>query len=336
MRGGRLRCLARRASRRTCARHAWPGGRTATWDGRSSSPGRASAGPAVTGPARCPAARARAGRRTGCAAPIRGSGNAIPGLPLGQWLARNGRAAAALVRHLHRGFVRGGGGQAGKGCATRITRRGAAAAAGTPAPPWPSGRVTPARPAPPRTPSCCAGCPSGSSRSCWPGVQRRTDAGLRTRPDTLRCLVNLLHARRAASVLDLAAVPSTSIRHYAGALLRSLLAELHCALSDPEPRAGQGRVAAGRARASRHAGLHRARPAVAARGSQALGRGRPAAAPRPAGRLDGPGHHQRPGRAVAVPAPCPATTAATIPPCWAGPTSSRSPAGWRTCSAPGR
>ena len=45
------------------------------------------------------------------------------------------------------------------------------------------------------------------------GVQRRTDAGLRTRPDPLRCLVNLLHARRAASVLDLAGVPSTAIRH---------------------------------------------------------------------------------------------------------------------------
>src|SRR5207244_4104434 len=66
------------------------------------------------------------------------------------------------------------------------------------------------------------------------GVQRRTGAGLQTRPDTLRCLVNLLHARRAASVLDLAGVPSTSIPHYAGAVLRSLLAELHCALSDPE------------------------------------------------------------------------------------------------------
>ena len=66
------------------------------------------------------------------------------------------------------------------------------------------------------------------------GVQRRTDAGLRTRPDALRCLVNLLHARRAASVLDLARVPSTSLRRYAGALLRSLLAELHRALSDPE------------------------------------------------------------------------------------------------------
>jgi len=66
------------------------------------------------------------------------------------------------------------------------------------------------------------------------GLQRRTDAGLRTRPDAIRSLVNLLHARRAASVLDLAAVPSTSIRHDAGALLRALLAELHCALSDPE------------------------------------------------------------------------------------------------------
>jgi integrase len=66
------------------------------------------------------------------------------------------------------------------------------------------------------------------------GVQRRTDAGLRTRPDALRCLVNLLRARRAPSVLDLAEVPSTSIRHYAGALLRSLLAELHRALSDPQ------------------------------------------------------------------------------------------------------
>jgi len=66
------------------------------------------------------------------------------------------------------------------------------------------------------------------------GLQRRTDAGLQTQPDTIRCLVNLLHATRAASVLDLAAVPSTSIRRYAGALLRSLLAELHCALSDPD------------------------------------------------------------------------------------------------------
>ena len=66
------------------------------------------------------------------------------------------------------------------------------------------------------------------------GLQRRTDAGLRSRPDAIRCLVRLLHARSAASVLSLADVRSTAIRHYAGALLRSLLAELHCALSDPE------------------------------------------------------------------------------------------------------
>ena len=66
------------------------------------------------------------------------------------------------------------------------------------------------------------------------GVQRRTDAGLQTRPDALRALVNLLHARRAASVLDLAGVPGRSVGRYAGAVLRSLLAELHCALSDPQ------------------------------------------------------------------------------------------------------
>jgi integrase len=66
------------------------------------------------------------------------------------------------------------------------------------------------------------------------GAQRRTDAGLRTRPDGMRCVVRLLHARRAGSVRDLAGVPSTSVRHHAGALLRSLIAELHRALSDPQ------------------------------------------------------------------------------------------------------
>ncbi|QGK70323.1 tyrosine-type recombinase/integrase [Allosaccharopolyspora coralli] len=66
------------------------------------------------------------------------------------------------------------------------------------------------------------------------GIQRRTDASLRTLPTTIRHLVKLAHARRAGSVFDLAEVRSTDIRHDAGAVLRSILAELYCALSDPE------------------------------------------------------------------------------------------------------
>jgi hypothetical protein len=65
------------------------------------------------------------------------------------------------------------------------------------------------------------------------GVQRRTDAGLRTRPTGIRYLVNLLHDQQAGSVQDLAQIPSTAIRRDAGALLRSLLAEVYCVLSDP-------------------------------------------------------------------------------------------------------
>lgn len=66
------------------------------------------------------------------------------------------------------------------------------------------------------------------------GLQRRTDAGLRTLPTTIRYLVKLSHARQAGSVFDLAGVRSSDIRHDAGVLLRSILSELRCATSDPE------------------------------------------------------------------------------------------------------
>jgi integrase len=66
------------------------------------------------------------------------------------------------------------------------------------------------------------------------GIQRRTDAGLRTVPTTIRYLVKLAHARQACSVFDLAGVRSSDIRHDAGVVLRSILAELRCATSDPE------------------------------------------------------------------------------------------------------
>jgi NAD(P)-dependent dehydrogenase (short-subunit alcohol dehydrogenase family) len=66
------------------------------------------------------------------------------------------------------------------------------------------------------------------------GLQRRTDAGLRTLPTSTRYLVKLLHAQRAESVLDLAQVPSDTLRSDARRLLRSLAAELYCLLSGPE------------------------------------------------------------------------------------------------------
>jgi integrase len=66
------------------------------------------------------------------------------------------------------------------------------------------------------------------------GLQRRTDAGLRTLPTSIRCLVKLLHAQRADTILELAQVPSAAIRSDARQLLRSLTAELHALLSSPE------------------------------------------------------------------------------------------------------
>jgi integrase len=66
------------------------------------------------------------------------------------------------------------------------------------------------------------------------GLQRRTDAGLRTPPTCTRYPVKMLHAQRADSVLDLAQVPATAIRSDARQLLRSLAAELYCLLSGPE------------------------------------------------------------------------------------------------------
>ena len=66
------------------------------------------------------------------------------------------------------------------------------------------------------------------------GLQRRTDAGLRTLPTSTRCLVKLLHARQAGSVLDLARVPGAEIRPDARQLLRWLTSELYCLLSGPE------------------------------------------------------------------------------------------------------
>lgn len=66
------------------------------------------------------------------------------------------------------------------------------------------------------------------------GMQRRTDAGLRTLPTTIRYLVKLAHARQTGTVFDLAEVRSSDIRHDAGVVLRSILSELYCAMSDPE------------------------------------------------------------------------------------------------------
>jgi integrase len=66
------------------------------------------------------------------------------------------------------------------------------------------------------------------------GLQRRTDAGLRTLPTSARCLVKLLYAQRAGSVLDLAQVRSPAIRSDARQLLRWLISELYCLLSGPE------------------------------------------------------------------------------------------------------
>jgi integrase len=66
------------------------------------------------------------------------------------------------------------------------------------------------------------------------GLQRRTDAGLRTLPTSTRYLVKLLHAQRAESVLALAQVPSETLRSDARQLLRSLATELYCLLSGPE------------------------------------------------------------------------------------------------------
>lgn len=71
------------------------------------------------------------------------------------------------------------------------------------------------------------------------GMQRRTDAGLRTLPTTIRYLVKLAHARQAGSVFDLAEVRSSDIRHDAGVVLRSILNELRCATSDPERERGK-------------------------------------------------------------------------------------------------
>jgi hypothetical protein len=66
------------------------------------------------------------------------------------------------------------------------------------------------------------------------GLQRRSDAGLRTLPTSTRCLVKMLHVQRAESVLDLARVPSKTLRSDARQLLRSLATELYCLLSGPE------------------------------------------------------------------------------------------------------
>jgi hypothetical protein len=66
------------------------------------------------------------------------------------------------------------------------------------------------------------------------GLQRRVGAGLRTLPTSTRCLVNLLHARQAVSVLDVVPVPGAEIRPDARQLLRWLISELYCLLSGPE------------------------------------------------------------------------------------------------------
>ena len=137
------------------------------------------------------------------------------------------------------------------------------------------------------------------------GLQRRTDAGLRTLPTSTRCLVKLLHARQAGSVLDLARVPGAEIRPDARQLLRCAgIGAVLPAVRAGEG-AGQGRLAASGVRAARQAGLHRHQPAVAARGRQVVGGRGPSPAPRPGARRLRPGHHPRGRGAVAEPAPVP-------------------------------
>ena len=206
-----------------------------------------------------------------------------------------GRAAPALVRHVHRGLVRGGGGRPGRAVPRAL--RGVV-------------------PPPPRAPRRRPG-HLGASRQ--PGQRRRAHRrAARTARAGGRGAAGgraAAHRRRAADPAGhdplpgepaarqarrQRAGPGRRAEHVHPPLRRgaAAVAAGRAALRavGPGAGAGQGRVAAGRARASRHAGLHRACPAVAARGSQALGRGRPAAAPGPEGRRHGPGHHQRAGR----------------------------------------
>ena len=108
-----------------------------------------------------------------------------------------GGRAAALVRGLHRGVVRGRGGEP-LGNVQRSQHRVV--------PPSPRSR----RRGPGGVGAAC--CPGGRGRAqvvlrglpdrviaeLLAGLQRRTDAGLRTLPTSTRCLVKLLHARQAA------------------------------------------------------------------------------------------------------------------------------------------
>ena len=296
-----------------CADMPCRGGRTATWRGRSSSPGRGVRRPRGDRPCQVPGCP-RPGGSPEAAVPHPPRAAGTPSGPAGSgsgWPARTcGRCPRSAPASWPRARRRR---RAGTGCATRITRRGAAAAAGTPAPPWPIW----ARHASPASAAAhtvvLRGLPERVVAELLAGLQRRTDAGLRTRPDSLRCLVNLLHARRAASVLDLAGVPSTAIRpDCRGA---AAVAAGRAALRAVRPGAGtgQGRVAAGRARASRHAGLHRASPSG---GCARQPSGGPPKTCRCAG-ASGP--HRRPGtpstrwRRCRSACACPATTAATTP-----------------------
>jgi integrase len=78
------------------------------------------------------------------------------------------------------------------------------------------------------------GLPVRVQRELLVTLQQRTDEGLRTFLTDVRYLAELLRARRAGTVFDLADVKSTDIRPAAGALLRMALRTVRCVLSTPE------------------------------------------------------------------------------------------------------
>ena len=314
------------------------GGRPATWHGRSSSPGRAAAGPAVTGPARCPAARARAGRaERAVPPPTRAAGAPSRACRLGQWLARPDvrplpsfgscivASCAAAAAGRRRAVPR-----ALRGVVPPPPRA-------RPAPAWPIGRVTPAPAAPPRTRRAaraartrgrgaagraCSGAPTPG---CGPG---RTSTPLPGEPAARQARRQRAGPGRGCRHGHPPLTPGAAAAVAAGrAALRAV---------GPGAGAGQGRVAAGRARASRHAGLHRASPSGGCARPPSAGRPKTCRCAGAGSPPTPPGTPSAPPRRCRSACACPATTAATTPPRSAGPTSSRSPAGWRTCSAPGR
>ncbi len=78
------------------------------------------------------------------------------------------------------------------------------------------------------------GLPSRVQRELLVMLQQRTDEGLRTFLTDVRYLAELLRARRADTIFDLAGVKSTDIRPTAGTLLRMTLRTVRCVLSTPE------------------------------------------------------------------------------------------------------